>query len=228
MTSLRAPFVLAFMCLLVLPACGGGSAKSTDGGTGGNTSTRTAGMCAPATSTCTQAETNAYSTCLSNACNSSFAACYGPNYKTGSYSGPCATYLTCVSKCACGDTACEVACTMDATCQTCETGIFSCVLGASCTPPACYAGTSGTGGTSGGGSGGTSGGTGGFTGFDGSIPGLDGGFSGTCANLLACCNATSAQLKPACMMAYASILSTGDTGCGIVFTEIKSTYCPTL
>ena len=97
----------------------------------------------------------------------------------------------------------------------------------SCTAsiPACEGGSTGTGGSSGGGTGGaTGGGTGGASG------GGTGGSTATgtgCADLLACCNATTnATLKLACMQSYAGVMAMGDAICAQALTAIQSTYCP--
>jgi hypothetical protein len=104
--------------------------------------------------------------------------------------------------------------------NTCEE-LMSCY---SSVPP-CQGGT-GSGGSGGGGGSGATGGTGGSTGGSGGTAGgLDGG--GTCAQLLACCNAASSdQLKTSCITAYNQIMSQGDSACGLIYTQLKSVICP--
>jgi hypothetical protein len=210
---------------------------------------------------------NAYQTCLSNACSASYSAC----------SASCGNYLSCYNNCACGDTACLLACPLPSdACQTCLSSASSC--SASCTVPACYTST-GAGGKSGG-VGGTSGGVGGKSGTGGAsgVGGTTGtgnacadlqaccagstsqaactttlnglaplndttcttalptfqalycppaGSSGTCADLLACCNAaTVAAYKTACMTAYTQLLSSGDAACGLELATLKGSFCP--
>jgi hypothetical protein len=66
-------------------------------------------------------------------------------------------------------------------------------------------GSGGGGGTGGGGSGGAAG--------------------EACARLLACCNATSAQLKPSCVSAYNAV-NPNDTSCSAAYQGLQPTYCP--
>jgi hypothetical protein len=86
-------------------------------------------------------------------------------------------------------------------------------------------GASGTGGRSGTGTGGSSG-----TGTGGSSGTGTGGASGggtACAELLACCNATTnATLKGVCMSQYSVVMSMGNDVCMQALDAIKSTYCP--
>jgi hypothetical protein len=92
------------------------------------------------------------------------------------------------------------------------------------------AGTSGAAGTTG--AGGHAGATGsagnGAAGTSGTAGNGAGGASGaTCADLLACCNATTnATLKSACMTSYTTVMSMGDAVCGQILTSIKASYCP--
>jgi hypothetical protein len=125
-----------------------------------------------------------------------------------------------------------------------------------CSVPECVANTGGTGGSSGGtgattgaggaggaagtggagvGAGGQTGATGGSTGagtggafsFDGSIPTFDGG-SGTCADLLNCCNSiSSSSTKAACIAGYNQVKPSGDANCGAIYSGLKqSGTCP--
>jgi hypothetical protein len=164
-------------------------------------------MCTSSSSTCSTTDLNAYSNCVIAACDSNYKTCLGPNYKTGSYSGVCATYIGCVNACACNDTTCTTACGLpDASCQTCLSQLTTC--SATCTIPSCFLS----------GGGGTGGGLGGSAGTV---------VSGTCADLLACCNATSATLKSTCMQAYTSEMQLGgDLACGVALSTLKSTFCP--
>jgi hypothetical protein len=95
-------------------------------------------------------------------------------------------------------------------------------------------GDSGSGGVGTGGSAGTGGAgliglDGGIPGFDGAIPGFDGSFSldgltvaGTCADLLACCNALAdATSKADCLSAYNTAKPFGDTVCGAAYSGLK-------
>ncbi len=177
------------------------------------------------TSTCTQAELNQYSDCVLNACSSGYSACFGPGFKTGSFSGPCASYAQCTSACGCNNQSCTTACGAPSQdCETCLTGnLVTCILGSTCTLPACAGGLPGVGGTAGGGLGGHVGGTGGISGGAGST-----GASGTCADLLACCNSiATASIKAQCMSEYSLLLPMGDATCGAAVSGLRSGgLCP--
>jgi hypothetical protein len=57
--------------------------------------------------------------------------------------------------------------------------------------------------------------------------GLPGGSGGTCADLLACCNAAPNDgLKNACQTLYNSDKSLGDAFCGNYLALIKASTCP--
>ena len=180
--------------------------------------------------TCTQAEIDTYDNCLLGQCGSQLSTCYGSGYQSGNFSGPCASNGSCISKCSCGDSACNTACGQpSSTCVSCLSSVASCFLASTCTQPACLS-AGGTGGTSGGtgghvgGLGGSSGG--GIGGFTGSLGGFTGTGSGTCADLAACCNATMASLKTTCQAEYNSAVGSGDAMCGTVLSLIKQTFCP--
>jgi hypothetical protein len=177
-------------------------------------------------SACTQAELDAYGTCVSTACDATFQACYGPGHKSGQYSGPCGTHETCTSKCGCDDTACRTACGTPATeCTSCQFGLISCAL--PCVPSCA---TAGLGGAFGGGLGGAFGGLGGaFGGFGGAFGGGLGGASGsgTClAEALACCNRAEAASQSACNTAYQLLMTLGEASCAAGLSQLKSSFCP--
>ncbi|MDB5215066.1 MAG: hypothetical protein JWO86_2993, partial [Myxococcaceae bacterium] len=102
------------------PATSGGTSGATSGGTSGATSGGTSGSgvvggskcgtSGSSTSTCTQAETDSYNSCLTTMCDAQYQAALGSGYKTGSYGGACGTYITCTQACACNDTACYMKC----------------------------------------------------------------------------------------------------------------------
>jgi hypothetical protein len=151
-------------------ASGGTSGAATSGGSGPN-------KCAasqPAASKCTAAEVQTYSDCVTSKCSSQYSQCYGSGWQSGSYSGPCGTYLTCVSACGCTDTACYGKCTATTECSTCLQGVGNCSAG--CTLPACY----------------TAGSSGGTSGSSGSA-------AHTCADLTTCCGKIAdATMKSSC------------------------------
>jgi hypothetical protein len=174
--------------------------------------------------TCTAEQNKAYSDCIIGKCDAKYQACLGAGYKSGSYSGPCGTWIGCTAKCGCGDMMCRSACGLpDQACQTCFSGeLAQCVLASGCTAPVCTGG--GTGG-SGGGTGGSGGGTGGSGGGTG---GSGGGGGGTCADLMKCCNAmTNADSKASCNQAYMGVMAGGDQACGGVLAIYRANkLCP--
>ena len=181
------------------------------GSCGSSSSSNNPLMC-QATGSCTQAELTTYDNCIVAKCGSMSSTCN---------SGPCASYSSCASKCGCNDTACRTACGQPSSaCETCLGQVGACVLGANCMAPACLTG-GGTGGTSGG-----AGSTGALGGFSGGLGGSTGS-GGTCADLLACCNAaTNATVKSACMSEYTTLMSSGDAACGAFLGPVKSSICP--
>jgi len=97
------------------------------------------------------------------------------------------------------------------------------VMSCNASVPPC-AGGNGAGGRNGGGTGGTTG-----AGVGGAIATGAGGSTGgtACADLAACCNATSnAQLKAACMTYYTTVAGMGDAACAQALQAVKGTYCP--
>jgi hypothetical protein len=214
-------FALAAGVGFIVANCGGSDSSSATNGLSCPTSSGTAA--------CTAAQVKPYSDCVESKCGSAFQECYGSGYKSGSFSGPCGTWIGCYAKCNC-DKTCQSACGLPpAECNTClSTKVTPCVLGAACTYPMCN-GTGGSGGAGGSGSGGNGGaggsGSGGNGGAGGSGSGGSGGAGGagggggtgggTCADLTKCCNSmTNASQKASCDMALmASMQAGGDFYC---------------
>lgn len=152
---------------------GASSTSSSSGGSafkdcsGSNTSSG-------GSNTCTDAELKPYSDCVLEKCDPKYKECYGADYKTGNFAGPCGTYITCVQKCACNDVNCVLACQPEATCKTCLEGMANCSDG--CTLPACATTTRDAGNTGG----------------------------KTCADLTVCCQSKEGQIKTTCEQAAAS------------------------
>jgi len=97
--------------------------------------------------------------------------------------------------------------------------------------PECQGGSTGTGGASGtGGRSGTGGSSGGGTGGRSGTGGSSGGGAsgtGACAEVLACCNAsTNATIKAACLAQYDSIVTAGDANCAMILPTLKTSVCP--
>ena len=185
----------------------GGTSGATSGGTsgGGVVGAGKCGSSGASTSTCTQAETDSYNSCITGMCDTQYQAALGSGYKTGSYGGACGTYITCTQACACNDTACYMKCGQpDAACTTALTSASTCAMN-KCPPPACLtagkdAGTSGTSGSSGGG-------------------------MHTCAELMACCaKIADPNTKSACDQTYTAVMSS-DANCNAVYPSYAAS-CP--
>jgi hypothetical protein len=200
-------FALAASVGFIVANCGGSSSSDT------NSAINNISCSMSGTSTCTAAQTKPYTDCLFSKCDAAFTACYGSGYKSGTFSGPCSTYITCLSKCGCSDSACRTACGQpSAECISCETMIGTCVLSAGCMYPTCT-GAAGADGAAGAGGAGGAGGTG-------------GGGSG-CAGLTACCNAmTMAAQKAQCLQAVSGLMS-NDQACSSLLAVYRAgQQCP--
>lgn len=101
------------------------------GGTGGFRQCHGSGE-----SSCTQAELNIYGSCIDQACSATFAECYGPDYKSGTFAGICGAAFKCFNDCPCGDTACFAACPAPSEeCLACGEKVGTCT--SQCEAPAC-------------------------------------------------------------------------------------------
>jgi hypothetical protein len=119
------------------PSSSSGGSSGSSGGSGFKDCGGSSGT--PGTETCTEAEMKPYVECVTAQCDPKYKECYGPNYQTGSFSGPCGSYIECTQKCECNDTACIMACKTDAACATCLERASSCSQG--CSLPACASGS---------------------------------------------------------------------------------------
>jgi hypothetical protein len=188
---------------------GGTSSGSTSSGSTSSGSTSSGGSgfkdCSSSGSSgssgCTAAELKPYTDCVTAACDSTYKQCYGNAYATGTFAGPCGSYITCIQKCNCGDTACYQACgTPSSDCQTCQQGLASCSGG--CTLPACATASSSS-----------------------SSSSSSGGTAKTCADLQTCCDAiTDPTIKSTCQSSHDSAASS-DATCNVLYNTYK-TYCP--
>lgn len=87
-------------------------------------------------SKCTQQELQAYSSCISTNCDSTYKECYGDDYKSGSFSGACGDYIGCINACACSDVSCYQKCPQpSAACTSCSEKLSTCSQ--KCTVPDC-------------------------------------------------------------------------------------------
>lgn len=173
-----------------------GSSTGTSGGGGSSGFKNCSGT--NTSSTCTEAELKPYGDCVNEKCATKYAECYGADYKSGNFGGPCGTYIKCTQACGCNDTACYQKCgTPDAACTTCIQGSATCAD--SCTVPSCGSGSSGS---SGGGGGGK-----------------------TCADLKACCDKiTDASKKSNCDQTYNAVKGS-DANCGALYSTFAAD-CP--
>ena len=204
-------------------ATGVGFAVANCGGSDSTSSTNS-GLTCPSntgTGTCTAEQNKAYGDCVLAKCDSTYQMCLGSGYKSGSFSGPCGSWIGCYAKCNC-DKACQQQCGLPpAECQTCLfEKVTPCATSSGCMAPVCTGG--GTGGS--GGSTGTGGGGGGSTGTGGS-----GGGGSACTDLMKCCaSATNAQIKTACDAQYNTLKAQGgtDTVCTMLAMQYKAAgYC---
>lgn len=129
----------------------------------------------------------AFSTCMTDNCDSDLRSCFGPSYASATFAGPCADYMNCIWKCPCDANAktCEDTCTSllaAGTCLSCLTGNW-CMITSCGGPPACILPSlpSPDGGIR------IDGG-----GLDGAR--VDGGSFGGCAAAAACCSVIEARL----------------------------------
>jgi hypothetical protein len=211
MNSSRTLSAFVLTISATLAACGGGNGNGGTGGTGGGGGGGNGGGGQCLGGTCTQADqaaVNQYNSCVQDACDAQFRACYGPNFATGgAASGACGAYATCTNACGCNaSSACVQACGQPSSeCLSCTVTLGSCILGASsCTRPACLgespdldAGIS----------------------LDGGFPGLDAG-NHTCADLLGCCNTLSGQQQTTCLAGYNALMSSGDAACSAAYAAL--------
>lgn len=148
MASIRFILGTALAASALAVACSSSTTGSgSSGGTSGSSGTFTSGInkCGGTSSTnCTPEQVKQYDECFATACDSKFAECYGAGWKSGTYAGPCGTYIACFNACGCGDTACFTKCPdPSAECSDCRIRSSSCSDG--CKLPTC-----GTASTSGG------------------------------------------------------------------------------
>lgn len=179
----------------------GGAAGSGGGSTGGNSSTTSRLACAGGQQgSCKEADYQEYGTCIANKCDTQYKKCLGSNYAKGDWGGACGSWMGCIAKCSCGDTACTSKCGVpDSTCASCLlTDINGCVMTSGCKQPAC-AGSS--------------------TPVGMMMPTM---VTGTCSDLQKCCSSLSGTDKSDCMAGYDQAKAGGDTACGVVVSGLKA------
>jgi hypothetical protein len=126
-----------------------------------------------------------------------YKQCFGDSFMSGTFGGPCKTYMECVSGCNC-DAACQQGCTLDATCQDCMTNTLTACATSKCSTELQQCSGTGGGGTGGGGTGGT------------------GSGSATCADLSACCSSLSGTDQSTCQQQYDAVKAGGDAACSAI------------
>ena len=191
----------------------GGATGSGGGGAAGVDAKNPTLLCPPDSSTCTQAEWGAYSTCVANACDSQYRVCLGASYRSGVFAGACQPWAQCLAACGCGNPGCRSTCpAQTAECATCYAGASGCLL--TCTIPSCA-----------------------FTAADAGTPGdartpgdaaaADSGTGAGCAGLMSCCNSIADPGQRAdCADSYDMIVSFGERACDQLHEEFRVIgYC---
>lgn len=185
MISIRKGILVATLATaaLVVAACSSSSNGATSGSnpsSGSPSASGGANKCTGADHpSCTQAEVDTYEQCVMNACDAEMKQCFGSGYRSGSYGGPCGSWLTCSAKCACNDNACEQKCQPENACMDCIAGTSKCTESAKCTRPACM--------------------TGGGSKSDAGSTQDASAYEAACADLMTCCDAlTDAAAQDVC------------------------------
>jgi hypothetical protein len=211
-------FALLVSGYLMATACGGddddddGSSNGSTAGKGGSGSAGKGGAgsgafdpesCSPmmmmmTTSLpagCTQAQIDEYTTCVSESCEPTLEMCYGPDYESGTYAGPCKEQLDCATKsCDCNDNTCIMNCPGAQMCLQCFT---SKLCGMSCKIPTC--------------------------GLNEALAdsGISVDFNKTCDDVLACCATLTGEDMTECTSNVNSIKqaagANADLGCAALF-----------
>jgi hypothetical protein len=184
---------------------GDGGRSGTSGAGGGGSSNMSAEDVAAGNCNMTGGETECtgveqYMACLNNTCG--YDECY---------SGPCASYIDCLSN---ADDACSAAqdgtCSPSSECTSCFISDANCALN-------CASNLQCTGGNAGAGGSGSSGGAG-----AGGTAGVGGLPEGTCADLDACCASLPGDEGSSCMMVADAAKMAGDIACAVYIDA----FCP--
>jgi hypothetical protein len=193
---------------------GRGGAAGGDGqggGAGGSLQNpNPTGLCPPDSATCTEAQWNAYTACIADACDSQYQVCLGPSYRAGTYGGPCGPWAQCLAGCGCGNAGCRANCPVQtAACATCYANVSSCLV--TCSIPTCALTPPADAGAP-----------------RDAAPAGDAGAGAGCAALLACCNGMSdPSSRDDCLNVYGTISAMGDRQCMMIHDEYQSLgFCP--
>jgi len=190
-------FVVAGI-LVVATGCGS-SSDDKGGSSPSGRSPATGGACPASSSGQTCTGEKEYSDCAMAACGTQSRTCFGADFLSGVYAGPCGPYLDCQMKCPCDATAatCEANCTTlvsaNTECMMCLLSLATCVQGAGCAQPVC----TGT--------------------------GIDAGTTGgtNCAALQTCCAGVDPSQAQACQLALAGA-GGNDSLCAQILAGFKS------
>lgn len=106
---------------------GSTSSGSSSGGSSGSSGGGIKQCPAQGQTDCPQSEVDAYAKCATDNCDAEYEECYGAGYQSGTFGGPCASFISCANACACDDTACRQKCTPDSTCNTCNQKLAQCI-----------------------------------------------------------------------------------------------------
>lgn len=71
---------------------------------------------------CSDEELAPYRACVGAKCDEAYKACFGPDWKRGTFSGACGTYIGCLNECECSDLECRMSCVRDQACTECLQG----------------------------------------------------------------------------------------------------------
>lgn len=135
-------YTLAAVSFILAASVANGCTSSTDGTSSGSSSGGSSGASGASGSSsggikqcpaqggqtdCPQSELDAYAKCATDNCDAEFKECYGSGYQSGSFGGPCGSFISCTNACECDDTACRQKCTTDAACNTCNQKLGQCI-----------------------------------------------------------------------------------------------------
>jgi hypothetical protein len=189
----------AFVAVAVV-GCSGASAVGPGSGAAAGGPAGQAGECMGDYKSCSKAEIDTFLKCSSDRCGDKYATCYGPDYMSGAYSGPCAESATCQKACACDDSACQAACPRQPIeCTTCL-GPFALCVQSECGFPTCMMAAQDGGAA-----------------YDGAYDGAPTGTK-TCGDLVACCaSLADASKRATCEKQYDAVKGYGDTVCNSVY-----------
>lgn len=93
-----------------------------------------------ANQSCSPEEVESHSACVVSNCDAEVRLCYGEDYRSGQFAGPCARSAECIQRCGCSDEACIADCGRDEdpACHDCQQRAVSlCVSRSGCSAPSC-------------------------------------------------------------------------------------------